>query len=207
MPNPTADRRTVRTKSWLRQALVQLMDEKGLDNITVSDLTSRAEINRGTFYLHYKDVADMVEQLQSEMLNGLEQFASRVNFLEILRHAGQNEPYPNLHNVFEYWQRNADFCKPMLGPKGDPAFVLRIKEMMKSKIYRYVFEAVALIPAEKRPAVPLDFILEYMTSANIGIIQHWFASGMQQTPREMAMIMTLLVSQGPIAASGLKAES
>ncbi|WP_276356463.1 TetR/AcrR family transcriptional regulator [Cohnella caldifontis] len=202
MTDKTADRRTQRTKKLLRQALLELIDEKGLESITVSDLTTRAEINRGTFYLHYKDVYDLLEQMQSEILDGLARLAMEVDFLDIIAHAKRNEPYPGLLSIFEYWDFHADFFKAMLGPKGDPSFAPRVKQMMKDKIYGKV---VGVLNASRvsEAGVPLDYILAYMTSANLGVIQHWYDTGKTKTAREMATIMTRLAGLGPIVASGI----
>ena len=67
-----ADRRVRRTKSRLRQALAQLLLEKDLSSITVRELTELADVNRGTFYTHYKDLYDMLEQMENEMFQELE---------------------------------------------------------------------------------------------------------------------------------------
>ncbi len=56
------DRRVRRTRRQLQQALVTLMREKELREITVRELTELADVNRGTFYAHYKDLEDMLEQ-------------------------------------------------------------------------------------------------------------------------------------------------
>ena len=57
------DRRVRRTKKMLTQALTQLMQEKQIKEITVKELTDLADMNRGTFYLYYRDVYDMLEKL------------------------------------------------------------------------------------------------------------------------------------------------
>lgn len=201
MATRTSDMRTVRTKKLLRHAFLELVEEKGLDNITVSDLTARAEVNRGTFYLHYKDVADFNEQFQSEVLKGWSDIARDFNFLEMVGYAGKEEPYPGLVAIFEYCDRNAHFCRAMLGPKGDPTFALRIKEMMQAKIQT---KLDSLDPEHRRLTAPPDFVMAYMSSANIGLIQHWFGTGRRQSPREIAMIMTRIVASGPLAAFGIR---
>ncbi len=55
----TADRRKRKTKALLRQTLTRLLLEKDLKDITISELTELADINRGTFYLHYRDIYDL----------------------------------------------------------------------------------------------------------------------------------------------------
>lgn len=202
MPSTAADKRTVRTKKLLRQALLDLTEEKGLDHITVSDLTSRAEINRGTFYLHFKDVSDLYNQFLEEVLAGWSDIARDFDFLEMIRYAGKDEPYPGLVAVFEYCSKNAHFCRAMLGPGGDSSFPRRIKEMMKSRIQSKL-SGIDPKYQDVRLTVPPDFVLAYMSSANVGLIQHWFETGQQQSPRDLAMIMTRIVTQGPLAAFGI----
>lgn len=61
------DRRVRKTKKLLENALAELLSEKPLKSITVREIAERADINRGTFYLHYKDVYDMAEKIQNEI--------------------------------------------------------------------------------------------------------------------------------------------
>lgn len=88
------DRRKIRTKKLIRQALLELTMEKGLNKISVMDLAERAEINRGTFYLHYRDVADLVDQLKQEIFEGIQLLAIDLNPMEVRPYAERGEPYP-----------------------------------------------------------------------------------------------------------------
>ena len=56
-------RSSLRSKKLINSALADLLTEKPLDKITVTDVVSRADINRGTFYAHYKDIPDVVDHL------------------------------------------------------------------------------------------------------------------------------------------------
>lgn len=53
----------IRSKRLINEALADLLQEKPLDKITVTDVVNRADINRGTFYAHYKDIPDVVDHL------------------------------------------------------------------------------------------------------------------------------------------------
>ena len=66
------DRRVRKTRSLLRQALVRLMNEKSIQEITVTQLCEACDINRGTFYLHYTDVYDLLSRIEEEMLTDFE---------------------------------------------------------------------------------------------------------------------------------------
>ena len=67
MEEQNIDRRVRKTKRQLRQALMMLMSEKPSKSISVRELAERADINRGTFYIHYKDVSDLLQRLEDEM--------------------------------------------------------------------------------------------------------------------------------------------
>ena len=71
MPEESVDRRVKKTKKQLRLALMDLMSEKAKKNISVRELAERADINRGTFYIHYKDVSDLLQRLEDEMAERL----------------------------------------------------------------------------------------------------------------------------------------
>ncbi|MDN6250020.1 MAG: TetR/AcrR family transcriptional regulator, partial [Tetragenococcus koreensis] len=65
--------RNTQTKVKIKQALIQLLNQKHLEEITVSDITRNSQINRGTFYLHYLDKYDLIEKLEKEILSNIQQ--------------------------------------------------------------------------------------------------------------------------------------
>ena len=71
METKKEDRRVRRTKKLLTQALTQLLQQKQVNEITVKELTDLADMNRGTFYLYYKDIFDMIEKIEDELFENL----------------------------------------------------------------------------------------------------------------------------------------
>lgn len=65
------DRRTIKTKRAIRESFLELLKEKEVQQITVSELSRKADLGRGTFYLHYQDVFDLYEQLEKELFDQL----------------------------------------------------------------------------------------------------------------------------------------
>ncbi|QMV42119.1 TetR/AcrR family transcriptional regulator [Cohnella cholangitidis] len=195
------DRRKARTKQLLYDALMELVKEKGAESVTVTDITNRADINRGTFYLHYRDVADMLEQLKEE---AFEMIGSRVRQLDIMEYAEcarRDEPYPKMIEIFEEFTRNAHFFQVMFGPKGDPAYMNQYKELMTNHIFsRMSYHR----PNSEGLLVPMDYLIAYISSANLGIVLHWMQTGMNQTPAELGIILTRIFNHGPSAAAGFK---
>ena len=72
MKNKTTDRRIRKTKNAIKNGLAELLLEKSIGDISVRELTEKVDLNRGTFYLHYKDIFDLVEQIETEMFEELQ---------------------------------------------------------------------------------------------------------------------------------------
>ncbi|WP_312857263.1 TetR/AcrR family transcriptional regulator [Neobacillus endophyticus] len=193
------DKRITRTKWLLRDALTVLMEEKGFEGITVRDLTEKAAINRGTFYLHYRDKFDLLEQSEDEILLAVEEITSEINPNDALAYTSQSEPFPIILRLFEFFQENASFMKVLLGPKGDASFQVKLKEMIKKRFIQNIVH----MHLKEDMAVPLDFFLSYVSSAHLGIVQHWLENGMEQSPREMTLIAARLTLLGPGHVAGL----
>ncbi|MEK3884944.1 TetR/AcrR family transcriptional regulator C-terminal domain-containing protein [Paenibacillus sp. PL2-23] len=198
------DRRVVRTKRMIRDALTELMEEKGFDGITVKDLTERADINRGTFYIHYKDKYDLLEQSEMELINEITGLAE-TSFLKVA--ANYNKQMSNwtllpfVEQLFELIQENAAFMKVILGPKGDPSFQKKIKEVIK----RRSLPILTTIGGEL--LVPAEYLTAYVSSAHLGVIQNWLESGMKTPPKEMAYFLAQMTLLGPGYVAGITREN
>ncbi|MHA6482123.1 TetR/AcrR family transcriptional regulator [Paenibacillus sp. strain BS8-2] len=196
------DRRVLRTKRAIRDALTALMEEKGFDGITVKDLTERADINRGTFYIHYKDKYDLLEQSEAEIIGAIE-FMAAEGFQNILhdklssRDSGIVVPPPFVQKLFVYLQENATFMRVVLGPKGDPSFQNRLREVIRAR-------SIPILSSSGRELlVPIDYLTAYVSSAHLGVIQDWLDNGMDQPPERMAEILSKLTFLGPGKVAGI----
>ncbi len=76
--NPGTDRRTRYTRSAIRQSLLTLMQQKPFAKITVTEICRLSEINRGTFYLHYYDLEDVLDDVIKEMIRDTTQVFDHV---------------------------------------------------------------------------------------------------------------------------------
>ena len=126
MEEKKVDRRVRKTKRQLRLALTKLLQEKPIKDITVREIADMVDINRGTFYLHYKDVYDMLEQVEAEMF---EEFNQILNAQPSIVNA--ENPYPILNDIFHFFINYSDMAIALLGPNGDHAFVNRLKAIVR----------------------------------------------------------------------------
>ena len=118
------DRRVTRTRRLLRQALVKRMREKSVSSITVKELCDECDINRGTFYSHYSDVAALLESIENDLFAQLQQMLAQLSTEEML---SRNNPSRTMVALFEFLRENADICAALLCDNGDPAFIERVR--------------------------------------------------------------------------------
>ncbi|MFC7370344.1 TetR/AcrR family transcriptional regulator [Fictibacillus iocasae] len=192
------DRRKKKTKQELRKALLQLIEEKGMEKVTVSDLSERADINRGTFYLHYRDVFDFVEKIQIEILEGLAREIGTVQITEVKTYAENGQAFPPVLTVLRYLAKHFDFFRVMFGPNGDASFPGQFKEFMKQHIYQNAVQHMT-----KQDNIPQDYLFAFMSSAQLGLLSHWIDTEMSLRDEEIAIFITNLLYFGPVHAAGL----
>lgn len=75
-------RSAIRSRKLIRQAFLELLKEKNLEKITVTDIVKRADINRSTFYAHYPDVMGVIDEIQEEILDYCQKMLDKVDFSE-----------------------------------------------------------------------------------------------------------------------------
>ena len=204
------DRRAIRTKKMIRNALSSLIEEKGFNNVSITDITTRADINRGTFYLHYIDKYDLLEQIENELLQELQHHIKNTRLADVViidptdSIESVNKPIPYMKKVFEYVKENSVLIKAILGPNGDPKFQNKIKEL----IHTNFFEKNLIKTFNKENMlVPEEYFLSYLLSAHIGVVQKWLESDMEKSPEDMALILAKLSFLGPFKVTGLKSIS
>lgn len=186
MGNESTDRRIRKTKKQLRQGLTELLEEKSAKDITVRELSERVDLNRGTFYLHYRDIFDMIEQIEIEMF---------VDFNNVLiKHPFESlngKPLPMLIDVFRFVAENADMCKVLIGKNGDIAFVNRLKDLVKN---RCLNDWVELFNTGK--SQNFEHFYSFIVSGCIGLLQNWLESGLKESPEHMASLAEQMIMTG-----------
>lgn len=71
------DKRVVRTKKAIKAALFKIMESKDISAITISELTAEANVNRRTFYTHYRNIADILSEIESDLVAALRELADK----------------------------------------------------------------------------------------------------------------------------------
>ena len=181
----TEDRRVVRTHTALRDALVALVEEKGLDAISVGDVCAAADITRGTFYNHFKDKETLVTSLEDDVISGLDVFQDRMADLslpELAQCIALKRPLPLLVEMFDYLRSEGPFLHAMLGPGGDAAFARRLRDSVCTHLVHSILNEKYHHSTD--PFV--GYYVSFYASAYLGVIMRWVETGMKESSEEMA---------------------
>lgn len=186
MDEKPVDRRVRKTKRQLRLALMQLMSEKNVKDISVRELAAIADINRGTFYIHYKDVYDLLSQLEEEMAQGL---------IKVCRahHAEESSgsTFPYLSDLYVFIKENADLCRVLLGANGDKAYTDRICQILRDE---HLYDFVRYFyPGDESL---MNYFCSFIISGNLSLALRWINTGMKESPEEMAVLAGEIIMHG-----------
>ena len=180
------DIRVRRTKKLLRKGVAELGKTKSVNKITVKELTDLVEINRGTFYLHYKDVYDLVDSIEDELCEEFDQKVLTVTPDDIL-----HRPVDVLETYFEYFRTHKDIINVLMGENGDAKFVYRFGELMNTKIVELFKGVFPNMSMEK-----YDFAYNYGKFGCIGILHCWGIKYAHLSSREVAEKALALILTG-----------
>lgn len=180
------DSRVRRTKKLIRQGLTELAKTKNITKITVKELTDLIDINRGTFYLHYNDIFDLVGSLENELYDEFSQIIESIT-IEALKES----PVAVLEKCCIFVKRNADVFSMLVGEHGDAQFVYKIGTLTNDKIYEIFSKIYPEMSLER-----YDLAYEYCKYGIMGLIYAWLSKHPEAEPRQVAELWFNMLSMG-----------
>jgi AcrR family transcriptional regulator len=166
------DRRIAKSQVAIKNAVTELMSEKSFDEITIQDIADRANVNRGTIYLHYMDKYDLLDKMIEEHID---------NLRELCRSASEMTFQEGNYVWFEYFERHYLFFSTMLASKGAPYFRNRFLDLVVEE-----YQPELDTTEGKNQGLSEDVILQFFASAIVGAVEWWFKNGMPLPARAMA---------------------
>lgn len=176
MKEQKQDRRIRRTQKLLKDSLIELMQEKEFKNISVKDITELADLNRGTFYLHYSDTYHLLKDIEEEVL---------LNFQEMIdcyKHSFQRDTLlPVLIPVIDYISENEAICRIMFENSASTDFLIRFHSL----IHQNGLEIIeAMFPGADSTIT--DCFFEFVTYGLIGMLRQWIDTGRKLPKKQLA---------------------
>lgn len=163
---------TMKTKQTIKDAFWELYKEKKIEKITVKDITTKAGYNRTTFYAYFIDVYDVLDQIEEDLMPGIEHVPPTI--------APEVDDFDFIGSLISIYEVNSDYYSVLLGENGDPRFAIRMKNVFKAMMMQTLKDQVNLSVEE------IDYALEFLIGATLSIIKHWYDEG-KNIPMEQLM--------------------
>lgn len=187
MKKLTKDHRTRVTKMLIRKAFTSLLGQKPIQSISIKELCDTAGISRGTFYSHYTDIYDLLQQIENEMMSDLEKAMEPL--INIDTH--NITPVEITTGIFKCLKDNYDMCIVTLGEYGDKAFALKLLNIGREKCldsYMKYFKNIS--PKD------IEWFYAFASGGCIGILQKWLDEGMARPAEEIAKMTENMMMYG-----------
>jgi AcrR family transcriptional regulator len=175
------DRRIAKSQEAIKKAIVELMADKNFDDITIQDISDRANVSRGTIYLHYLDKYDLLDKLIAEHINEMRVICESSSDLDFV---DANLPW------FEYLENHYLFFSTMLASKGAPSFRSQFREFLVEE-----FKDEVDATQGKNHGLNEDVILQFIVASYVGIVEWWITNGMPYPPHIMAEQVGILLER------------
>ncbi|MVQ34809.1 TetR family transcriptional regulator [Paenibacillus sp. MAH-34] len=194
-----SDRRVHKTRQHITHAFLTLCDKRDFEDIVVRDITDAADISRSTFYTHFQDKYDLLEQIIKDKLVELFRLYEN-NKTQILRYVPHHEvPDPYFLLLFMHLSEQATIYRVLL-------FRLphsRFEDRMSETIQHTIGQRVDNNRMDQKQPIPLDILLVSMASWIVGMILNWLKQGMIYSPNYMAIQLSRIASIGFYQAMSL----
>lgn len=174
-----------RSKRLIKEAVSKLLLEKDISKIRITEVTTLADINRGTFYAHYRDIYDVVEQMQNEFVEVLCNSIHNYPPLSLLKN-----PLPFIIEVADYIRENMEFYQTLIQRNGSSQIFKKMNFIFIERLFR----ENPYIP-EGTDAKELKLCLSYIMAGCMGVLESWFNNEISYTFDELVLLLNDFVSR------------
>ncbi|KHF41650.1 TetR family transcriptional regulator [Halalkalibacter okhensis] len=178
------DRRIKYTQMVLKESFMKLLKQKPLTNITIKELCELADINRSTFYSHYKDLYDLLYQIEDGIIEDMNQTLSSYNYTK------NEEAIQMTEKLLEYIVKNSESCQTLFSEHGNPTFQKKVMMLAHQHLLKSLIQDKHFIP------VNIEYLSLFIANGSIHLVQHWLKNGLKESPKEMAELMINLATKG-----------
>lgn len=181
------DRRVRRTKKLLRQSLTELMLEKDFNDITIRDITERADLNRGTFYLHYSDPFDLLHQIEAEVLDHIQGTIDA--WLSSGTQSFEYEMEPLFYPIVEYAYENRLLFQCLLENKASSDFFTQLQTLIQKNGHEIVKSRYP-----KADPNTCEYYFSFITYGLNGTLLHWLQQDCSLSCKDLSHMINCTIT-------------
>ena len=176
-------RSAIRSRRFIRQAFMELLREKRLEKITVTDIVNRADINRSTFYAHYTDVKALIEEIQHEVIERTMALVREMDFMEILQ-----QPTPFVQKLIDIANENRELYTVL----GKAALSMNQLERLKLLLVEKAMK-LPQIPEKIRNQKIFAIRINFFVGGIINVYQQYLLGNLHATSEEIVDDIAILI--------------
>jgi AcrR family transcriptional regulator len=181
MKEAKMDRRVKFTLEALKDAMIELLQKHHITKISVVSLCKVADVNRSTFYTHFKDQYDLLHYITEEALNNIQIYLQELN-----RNSDAEISLQVLTQILDYVKENADVFRALLSDNCDPNIQHRIMDMI---------ELVSPEDYKGLDERTKDYVVLFQINGCISILQKWLQDGTPESTEEMSILLLQMLGK------------
>ena len=183
-PVPRSDRRSRRSRAALEGALLTLIAERDLAQISIAEVIGLADLNRSTFYTHYSDVHDLASSACTAMFDEL--IATTPIWLPDLSPASYRRGRDALLRVLAHVQENARLYRALLGGDGSARVIDHLHRRLTIANHVSLTVPDAENHVNDPTDVPANPVAAMLAGALLGLLFEWLRRDCQESPEQLA---------------------
>ena len=175
----SSHKNATRSRHLIKQAFGELLNEKPLAKITVTDIVERANISRGTFYAHYLDVCDLYNALQNNILETINDSFNSLGIESIII-----DPTTAVKMGMQFLSENKQYFGLFMSSDYADELIERGLHLVEEKCVSVTKEHIA-----PEDAVTANVFLTYTLGAYRGVLVSWFNGGLEISGDDCATLL------------------
>ncbi len=180
------DKRSRKSRQAIKDAFKEMVLTQEMSHIVIKELAEKADVNRKTFYLHYTDVYNVLEDVEDELLEDIKSIFGKFDMNKV-----KTDPYPLLLAISDgvSGSENETFNKLLFSSTISGNFMRKIKDMLKKEL----FDSYKFTVANSMKA---NIILSFIVSGVVDCYRDWYLSDRSESLEELARELSELIKHG-----------
>ncbi len=176
------DIRIKKTKDKLKQGVLDLMKNKDVKDISVTELCSYSGVNRNTFYSHYKEPSDILAEIETELITSIYETLVNANLHNM-------SMYSFVNSLFTLIYEQKELCSIIFSEHGNKSFIRSVIEMVRTPVTSdWINRGVTEVEA--------DILFSYCVSGAMGVLENWVATDYRLSVDKLSEILTAIIIAG-----------
>jgi len=179
------DKRCRKTRKAIKTSLIRLMSQKEISDITITEIADDADINRKTFYAHYRDIYDILDEIENDLIEKLFHILDNADILKSMYN-----PYPLFRELTSEINKDFEFYKLLVQSKNYNSLLDKIQETLKTRFLELIKDTA------KIDRDIFSFMIDFVSSGITAVYKAWFRSERNISLEQLSKSLSLLIGSG-----------